>query len=101
MGVGAGARSPKPWEKMSLPAERKASGDAFGLTRCELEVVGKLAAGWTNKNIAHDLAISGETVTCHVANIFDKLGVSNRLELVLFAVYHQLIDHPGFDDDSP
>ena len=36
--------------------------------------------------------ISEKTVQRHVVKILDKLGVSNRLDLVLFAVYHQLID---------
>jgi DNA-binding NarL/FixJ family response regulator len=46
--------------------------------------------GYSNPDIAQKFSISGQTVKHHVSNIFDKLGVSNRLELALFAVNHQL-----------
>jgi two-component system nitrate/nitrite response regulator NarL len=64
----------------------------FGITPREREVVGLIVAGYTNKDLALKLGISEQTVKHHLTNIFDKLGVSNRLELVLFAIDHQLID---------
>jgi len=64
----------------------------FGLTPREREVVGLIVAGYTNKDLAQKLGISEQTVKHHLTNIFDKLGVSNRLELVLFAIDNQLID---------
>jgi two-component system, NarL family, nitrate/nitrite response regulator NarL len=63
---------------------------AFGLTRRELEVISAVVAGYTNKDIAEKFSISERTVKNHLTNIFDKLGLSNRLELVLFAIEHQL-----------
>ncbi len=63
----------------------------FGLTRRELEVVTQIIFGYTNKDIAQELKITEETVKRHLTNIFDKLGVSNRLELALFAVKHQIV----------
>jgi two-component system, NarL family, nitrate/nitrite response regulator NarL len=63
----------------------------FGLTPRELEVIEVIHAGYTNKDIAQKFSISEGTVKHHLTSIFDKLGVSNRLELVLFAVEHQLI----------
>jgi DNA-binding NarL/FixJ family response regulator len=66
--------------------------DKFGLTPRELEIVQALAAGEVNKDIARRLAISDQTVKHHLTNIFNKLGVSQRLELVLFALKHDLID---------
>ena len=63
----------------------------FELTPRELEIVAKIVFGYTNKDIAKELAISEETVKRHLTNIFDKLGVSNRLELALFALKHQLV----------
>jgi len=63
----------------------------FGLTPRELVIVSKIIVGYTNKDIAQELAISEETVKRHLTNIFDKLGVSNRLELALFALKHQLV----------
>jgi DNA-binding NarL/FixJ family response regulator len=62
----------------------------FGLTPRELEIVTLVVAGYSNPDIAQKFSISGQTVKHHVSNIFDKLGVSNRLELALFAVNHQL-----------
>jgi len=62
----------------------------FGLTPRELDIVTLVVAGYTNPDIAQKFSISGQTVKHHVSNIFDKLGVSNRLELALFAVNHDL-----------
>ena len=96
--VGAGVRvgAAKVVDKISGPAMRETPCHNFRLTRRELEVVSKVVAGNTNTSIAGDLAMSRKTVNRHIANIFAKLGVSNRLELALFAIYHQLIDLPGF-----
>src|SRR5499427_2947415 len=58
----------------------------FGLTPRELEIVSAVVAGFSNKEIAEYFKISEDTVKHHLSNIFDKLGVSTRLELALFAV---------------
>jgi DNA-binding NarL/FixJ family response regulator len=63
----------------------------FGLTPREMEVVGTITAGLTNREIAQKLSVSEDTVKRHITNIFDKLGVSSRLELVLFAINHRLV----------
>jgi DNA-binding NarL/FixJ family response regulator len=65
----------------------------FGLTHCETEVIALIVAGYTNKDIAKKFAISEHTVKHHLTAIFDKLGVSNRLELVLFSIDHHLADN--------
>lgn len=62
----------------------------FGLTPRELEVVSAVVAGYSNKEIAEHFKISEDTVKHHLSNIFDKLGVSTRLELALFAVNQAL-----------
>ncbi len=62
----------------------------FGLTPRELEIVTLVVAGYSNPDIGQRCSISEQTVKHHVSNIFDKLGVSNRLELALFAVNHRL-----------
>ena len=64
----------------------------FGLTPREKQVIALVGAGYTNKDLARELSISENTAKHHLTNIFDKLGVSNRLELVLFAVEHRLIN---------
>lgn len=58
----------------------------YGLTPRELEVISAVVAGFANKEIAQYFKISEDTVKHHLSNIFDKLGVSTRLELALFAV---------------
>jgi two-component system nitrate/nitrite response regulator NarL len=63
----------------------------YGLTARELEVVACIVEGCTNRDIAEQFSISQETVKRHLSNIFDKTGVSTRLELALFAISRQLI----------
>ena len=58
----------------------------FGLTSRELEIVSAVVAAYSNKEIAEYFKIAEDTVKHHLGNIFDKLGVSTRLELALFAV---------------
>ena len=65
---------------------RGISQKKFGLTPRELEIVSAVVAGYSNKEIAEYFKISEDTVKHHLSNIFDKLGVSTRLELALFAV---------------
>ncbi|MBA3913573.1 MAG: response regulator transcription factor [Acidobacteriales bacterium] len=62
----------------------------YGLTPRELEIVSAVVAGYANKEIADYFKISEDTVKHHLSNIFDKLGVSTRLELALFAVNQSL-----------
>jgi two-component system nitrate/nitrite response regulator NarL len=74
--------TPAPGEE----ARRK----TYGLTGREREIVSAILAGYTNNDIAQRFSISEQTVKHHLSNIFDKLGVSTRLELALFAVHHHL-----------
>src|SRR5260370_3758493 len=62
----------------------------YGLTPRELEIVSAVVAGYANKEIAEHFKISEDTVKHHLSNIFDKVGVSTRLELALFAVNEAL-----------
>ena len=66
----------------------------FGLTARELEVIATIVEGYSNKEIAHRFSISEQTVKHHLSSIFDKVGVSNRLELALFSVDNQLVRRP-------
>lgn len=68
----------------------EARSKTFGLTRRELQVVACVVAAMENKEIASHLKIAEDTVRHHMSNIFDKVGVSKRLELALFAVNHHL-----------
>jgi DNA-binding NarL/FixJ family response regulator len=69
--------------------------NTFGLTARELQVVRLIAQGLTNKDIARECSIAEETVKRHLKNIFDKVGVWNRLELALFAINNHLVTEPA------
>jgi len=68
----------------------------LGLTKREVQIIGALVDGQTNKDIATTFGISEYTVKHHLTNIYDKLGVYNRVELVLFAINRGLCAlHPA------
>ncbi len=60
------------------------------LSQREREIVALVAQGFKNKEMAEKMFISEQTVKNHLHNIFDKLGVSDRLELALYAIHHKL-----------
>ncbi|MGE5278957.1 MAG: response regulator [Acidobacteriota bacterium] len=74
-----------------LPTGADERPRSFGLTRRELEIVAAIVEGCTNRDIAQKFTLSEDTVKHHLTHIFDKLGVSNRLELAMFAVNHRLV----------
>ncbi|HYB53127.1 MAG TPA: response regulator transcription factor [Thermoanaerobaculia bacterium] len=74
-----------------IPTGAEERQRTFGLTRRELEIVAAIVEGCTNRDIAQKFSLSEDTVKHHLTHIFDKLGVSNRLELAMFAVNHQLL----------
>lgn len=71
---------------------RKSPPRNYGLTPREMEVLKLVVSGYANKEIADELGISQQTVKHHITNIFDKLGVYNRLELTLFAFHQGLVE---------
>jgi DNA-binding NarL/FixJ family response regulator len=71
------------------PRERERSP----LSQREREIVALVAQGFKNKEMAEKMFISEQTVKNHLHNIFDKLGVSDRLELALYAIHNNL--HTG------
>jgi DNA-binding NarL/FixJ family response regulator len=77
-------------QTMMQSSSQDAKKKKFGLTPRELEIVSAVVAGFANKEIAEYFKISEDTVKHHLSNIFDKLGVSTRLELALFAVNQSL-----------
>jgi two-component system nitrate/nitrite response regulator NarL len=64
--------------------------ETSSLSTREREIVALVAQGYKNKEMAEKMFISEQTVKNHLHNIFDKLGVSDRLELALFAIHHNL-----------
>jgi DNA-binding NarL/FixJ family response regulator len=72
---------------LTPPGRTGASGThrPLGLTSRELEVLGMVADGWSNKRIATALYVSPKTVSVHVSNILAKLGVASRGEAAAVA----------------
>src|SRR5205085_9798430 len=78
-----------PGSGAAAPRERERSP----LSQREREIVALVAQGFKNKEMAEKMFISEQTVKNHLHNIFDKLGVSDRLELALYAIHNNL--HTG------
>jgi len=97
---GAGVAPGVPWEHLrrlraasqtgdaratapaSTPAAPVAAGLSEPLTDRELEVLGLLAAGMANKQIARQLVVASETAKKHVSHVLGKLGAANRTQAV-------------------
>src|SRR5689334_22309893 len=78
-----------PPQQAAAPRERERSP----LSQREREIVALVAQGFKNKEMAEKMFISEQTVKNHLHNIFDKLGVSDRMELALYAIHNNL--HTG------
>lgn len=75
-------------------AVRQQQGSAFqALTPQEMHVLGLVAEGKTNREIAEALFLGAGTVRNYVSSILTKLGVSNRAEAAAYAVQHHLKDY--------
>jgi len=91
----------------STPSVQAVDAKGFNLlSRRELDVVREVAAGLTNREIASRLGLSQHTVKNYLFRIFDKLGVSSRVELLYMTLSQdsplsaQGRKQPG-NDDSP
>jgi DNA-binding NarL/FixJ family response regulator len=80
-------------QSLASSESRDKSRGAYGLTKREQQIVQQVVTGLTNRDIARQLGISEDTVKHHVTNVFNKVGVSTRLELALFAVHKGLIQN--------
>ncbi|WFE63402.1 AAA family ATPase [Micromonospora sp. WMMD714] len=89
-GLAALVREPSP-EHPRLPAPRGGLPDVE-LTGREVDVLGCLVAGMSNKQVARALGISVRTVTVHVSNLLRKTGSASRTEAALWAVQHRVPD---------
>lgn len=67
------------------------------LTRREREIVKVVAGGKTNRQVSEELFISDATVRHHLCTIFDKLGVSSRGELIVYAYRNGLADRKSLE----
>jgi NarL family two-component system response regulator LiaR len=71
--------------------QRKTEEPIEPLTGREKEVLGQLAKGASNKEIAYELGITERTARTHVSNILGKLGLASRTQAALYAVEHKLV----------
>lgn len=83
-----------PKSKSASHPSKETSGEALRpadtLTRREKSIIACLVQGWRNREIAQTLTISEQTVKNHLRAIYDKVGVSDRLELALYAIHQKL-----------
>jgi DNA-binding NarL/FixJ family response regulator len=77
---------------MEEVARPSPGGDLSSLTPREREVLGLLARGLSNRQLADALVVSEKTVKTHVSNILMKLGVHDRTQAALLAVREGLVD---------
>jgi DNA-binding NarL/FixJ family response regulator len=86
----ANDEAPQPPIPAAAPTRER---ERSPLSQREREIVALVAQGFKNKEMAEKMFISEQTVKNHLHNIFDKLGVSDRLELALYAIHNNL--HTG------
>jgi DNA-binding NarL/FixJ family response regulator len=79
-------------EAAGRPVARRARAFPAGLTRREVEVLGLLARGLINREMASALRISAATIDHHVRHIYEKVGVSTRAGATVFAMQHALVE---------
>src|SRR5580698_1708004 len=80
-------------QQSAPPQQQSRERERSPLSQREREIVALVAQGFKNKEMAEKMFISEQTVKNHLHNIFDKLGVSDRLELALYAIHNNL--HTG------
>jgi DNA-binding NarL/FixJ family response regulator len=76
--------------QQSVP--QSAPSNSADLTERELEIMGQIVQGFTNRQIANHLSLSVRTVEYHRANLMAKLGLHTRADLVQYATTHRLLN---------
>jgi DNA-binding NarL/FixJ family response regulator len=84
-------------QDMRAPSEIVSENDFVGarvrdrLTPKELRIVALIVQGFKNKEIAKQLGTTEQVIKNYLRNVYDKIGVSDRLELALFTVHHRIL----------
>ncbi len=87
----------KTWIQQQTVAPEIAENDMVGqrvkdrLTPKELRIVALVVQGYKNKDIATELGTSEQVIKNYLRNVYDKIGVSDRLELALFTIHHRIL----------
>lgn len=82
--------SPTDFPPVHGTTNGKTTRERAQLSQREREIIILIAQGYKNKEIAEKMFITEQTVKNHLHNVFDKLGVSDRLELALYAIHNSL-----------
>jgi DNA-binding NarL/FixJ family response regulator len=87
----------------TLPRVPPGTRDAAlaGVTARELEVLKLVARGLSNLEIAQALDVAPSSVKTHVGHLLSKLGVTDRVQLVVFAYEHELVRPGSVEEDGP
>src|SRR6202162_6044704 len=93
--TGKSARDENWVQNMAVPSELT-ENDMVGLrvrdrlTAKELRIVALIVQGYKNKEIATQLGTTEQVIKNYLRNVYDKIGVSDRLELALFTIHHRI-----------
>ena len=91
------ARSETWVQDIAVPSELT-ENDMVGLrvrdrlTAKELRIVALIVQGYKNKEIATQLGTTEQVIKNYLRNVYDKIGVSDRLELALFTIHHRILN---------
>ena len=99
-GAAAGQVQLDPEAAARLMREMRAPERPEALTARETEVLGLLARGQANKQIARELFVEEKTVKAHVSGILRKLGVSSRTQAALYAVRTGLVSLDELNEET-
>ncbi len=85
------------WVQNTETADVTSENDMVGarvrdqLTKKELKIVSFIVQGYKNKEIATQLSTTEQVIKNYLRNVYDKIGVSDRLELALFTIHHRIL----------
>ena len=85
------------WVQPQTISPETAENDMVGarvrdrLTPKELRIVALIVQGYKNKDIAGELGTTEQVIKNYLRNVYDKIGVSDRLELALFTIHHRIL----------
>jgi DNA-binding NarL/FixJ family response regulator len=82
------------WKRSRKAGRPQDTNGANLLTKRELSVVHLVAEGRSNRDISHELRLSEHTARNYLFRIFNKLGVSTRLELAIYAINQREAGQP-------
>src|SRR5579872_4174018 len=86
------------WVQDTHESKETAENDLVGarvrdrLTAKELKIVALIVQGYKNKEIAVQLGTTEQVIKTYLRNVYDKIGVSDRLELALFTIHHRILN---------